>query len=397
VNRLHTSLRIVSAETTLGHARAWAARTGIGAVHDITHLDCLGLPVFIAERPGAPANRFSFGKGRVAVEAQVGAYMEAIESHFAEPGNSAVETRWGTPRDLPPLSADPVADFAPILDRRAAVDAPLLLARAQDVRTGAEAWVPAELVFNPAPDGIEMLYGAASNGLASGNSVTEASLHALLELIERDIWSIEFVRNRSALVTALPDDVQRVAGTAAANGLNLVIRAVPNDYDLPFFVAFLFDPANPSRRVFNGGWGCHLAREVALMRAVTEAAQSRAGFLHGARPLPAWDDERPEADAIREQIATVSRTTPTIRFTDIPDAPIDGPPEAQWTQTLARLRRVVDRPVYRVIYTPPEGPLHVVRLIVPHLEHFTPTTMRVGPRLQAELETHAAATESAAE
>ena len=58
---------------------------------------------------------------------------------------------------------------------------------------------------------------------------------------------------------------------------------------------------------------------------------------------------------------------------------------------------VVDQPVYRIVYTPPEGPLHVVRLIVPRLEHFTPTTMRVGPRLQRELEDAAAAAESAAE
>ncbi len=278
MNRLHTSLRSVPAQTTLAHAKAWAPRAGIRAVQDITHLDRLGVPVFIVERDGAEANRFSFGKGRLAVEAHVGAYMEAIESHFAEPGNSPVETRWGTSRDLPPPSA--IADFAPILDHRPAPDAPLLLARAQDALTGAPAWLPAELVFNPAPDGVETLYGASSNGLASGNALLEAGVHALLELIERDIWSMEFVRGRSVRVApdSLPEDVARIARTAADNGLGLVIRAVPNDYGLPFFAAFLFDPRNPCRRFFNGGWGCHLGRDVALMRAVTEAAQSRAGF-----------------------------------------------------------------------------------------------------------------------
>jgi ribosomal protein S12 methylthiotransferase accessory factor len=58
---------------------------------------------------------------------------------------------------------------------------------------------------------------------------------------------------------------------------------------------------------------------------------------------------------------------------------------AQWEAAASRLRRVIDRPIYRVVYTPSEGPLHVVRLIVPLLEHFTRSTMRIGPRMQAEL------------
>ena len=55
------------------------------------------------------------------------------------------------------------------------------------------------------------------------------------------------------------------------------------------------------------------------------------------------------------------------------------------------LRRVVDRPIYRLVYTPSEGPLHVIRLIVPRLEHFTGSTNRMGPRMRAELEARAAA------
>ena len=53
---------------------------------------------------------------------------------------------------------------------------------------------------------------------------------------------------------------------------------------------------------------------------------------------------------------------------------------------LASLRRVVDRPVYRLVYTPPDSPLQVVRLIVPLLEHFSQATKRMGPRMRAELE-----------
>jgi ribosomal protein S12 methylthiotransferase accessory factor len=387
VNRLHTSTRIASAEMTLRHAKAWAATAGIAAVHEITALDCLGVPIFISERPDAGANPFAFGKGRVAIESEVGAYMEGIESHFAEPGAGNVETRWGLPRDL----AHPIFEFAPKLDCTAQQDQALLLARAEDIETGAAAWVPAELVFNPSPDVGAVLFGASSNGLASGNSVEEASLHALLELIERDIWSIEFVRNRSARIAeeSLPAEVREIAERAGRHGLRLVVRAVPNDFGLPFFAAYVCDPKTPSRRFFNGGWGCHLGRGIALMRAVTEAAQSRAAFLHGGRQPPVWDEDQPEADGIGEQIEIVSRALPGMRFEDIADLAMEGSVTEQWAITTTCLRRVVDRPIYRVVYTPAQAPLQVVRLIVPRLEHFTATTMRVGPRMQAELEADA--------
>jgi ribosomal protein S12 methylthiotransferase accessory factor len=390
-------MRAAAPEDTLKLARAWAKRARIRAVNDITYLDCLGVPIFVSERDAALSDGLTFGKGLVAIESEIGAHMEAIEGHFAEPGASPVETRWGTPRDLAPAArgagADPIAEYAPLLNRGAGGDERLLLARARNVETGADAWVPAELVFFPAPDVGTELYGASTNGLASGNSVEEASLHALLELIERDIWSIEFVRDASRLVapSSLPPEIGEIVQRAECCGLSLVVRAVPNDYRMPFFAAFLFDPELPQQRFFNGGWGCHLDPSIALTRAVTEVAQSRAAFLHGGREAPQWDGSISEADGVNAQIEKVSSATARISFSDIEGLDIAAPLDGQWNLAAACLRRVVDSPIYRVVYTPQEGPLHVVRLIVPLLEHFTKETMRVGPRLQAALEAGAEA------
>ena len=393
MERLHTSTRIVPPQTTLRYAKAWAKLARIHAVSDITAMDRLGVPIFVSERLQPATGAYAFGKGCLPIESEVGAYMEAIESYFSEPGVAQVETRWGRPSELSGVGrgCDPVFEFAPKLDRRADPDQALLLARVQDVESGAEGWIPAELAFNPAPDVGTPLYGSSSNGLASGNNVLEASIHALYELIERDIWSIEFVRNRSARVTGdvLPGEVHNIVETAARNGLRLVVRYVPNDYGIPFFAAFLFDPNNLESRFFNGGWGCHHERRIALTRAVTEVAQSRLAFLHGGREPERCDDRRAEADRVEQQIGTVSSKTPSIRFEDIPERPVAATSlAAQWVAAVDCLRRVTDRPIYRVIYTPPEGPLHVVRLVVPLLEHFSRSTMRMGPRMQAELEAH---------
>jgi hypothetical protein len=37
---------------------------------------------------------------------------------------------------------------------------------------------------------------------------------------------------------------------------------VPNDYDLAFFSALLFDPEKLSAKFFNGGWGCYYNRDI---------------------------------------------------------------------------------------------------------------------------------------
>jgi ribosomal protein S12 methylthiotransferase accessory factor len=397
VNRLHTSMRAAAPEDTLRLAKAWAEKARIRAVEEITHLDCLDVPIFVSERDAALSDGFTFGKGLVAIESEIGAHMEAIESHFAEPGVAAIETCWGTPRDLAPAvrgaCADPAFAFAPLLNRRADPGQRLLLARARDAETGASAWVPAELVFYPAPDIGTELYGASTNGLASGNSVAEASLHALLELIERDIWSIEFVRDASRLVVAssLPAEIRRIVQKARRHGLDLVVRSVPNDFGMPFFAAFLFDPELPQQRFFNGGWGCHPDRRIALTRAVTEVAQSRAAFLHGGRTAPLWDGSGPEADGVRAQIERVSNASAPVSFAGIEEPGRASSLDGQWALAVACLRRVADTPIWRVVYTPEEGPLHVVRLIVPLLEHFSKETMRVGPRLQAALEADAEA------
>ena len=50
-------------EITLARAKAWRDLAGIMSVTEITTLDCLGVPIFAAERPNAGADVFTYGKG----------------------------------------------------------------------------------------------------------------------------------------------------------------------------------------------------------------------------------------------------------------------------------------------------------------------------------------------
>ena len=383
------SMRSLPPETTLLNARQWAATAGISEVTDITEFDILGVPVFVSVRPQARGEAFTFGKGLRPVDAEVGAYMEALEFYFAEPGIGDVSTHWGSARDVAghERADDAILDFVPLLQREVDLDGPLLLASVQDLESGAERAIPAELIYYPAPDVGQSLFGSSTNGLASGNSVLEATIQALLELIERDIWSFEFVRNASKLVeaTSLPDEVREIVRRAEQNGLQLKVRTIHNDYGIPFFAAFVFDLNNPSRKTFNGGWACDLDRDRAVLRAVTEAAQSRVAFIHGGRKVPTTPQDQ-DAERVRRHMLGVSDPQQQVLLTDIPDLAVAGTLQQKLDALIAILRRVVQEPIYRVVFTPPDLPLQVVRVVVPLMENLKETRVRVGRRLKAAIE-----------
>jgi ribosomal protein S12 methylthiotransferase accessory factor len=392
------SMRSLAPETTLLYARQLAATAGISEVRDITDLDVLGVPVFLSVRPDSLADKFTFGKGLRRTDAEVGAYMEALEFFFAAPENSRVLTRQGTVREVAGQEQrdDAILNFVPLLECQIDLDGPITLASVRDLETGEKCSIPAELIFYPArnvSNAGQRIFGSSTNGLASGNTLVEASIQALLELIERDIWSFETVRGASKLVDveSLPDEVEAIAERAAQNGLQLKVRTVPNDYGMPFFVAFIFDPNTPSRKTFNGGWACDLNRKRALVRAVTEAAQSRLAFIHGGRKVRTSQTATTEArdretKLVKQQLSAVSDTRGQVSLSDVPDLSAEGTLQQKLEIVIERLRLVVKEPIYRAVFTSPESPLQVVRLVVPLLENLKENQVRVGPRLKEAID-----------
>ena len=395
------SSRCRSADETLVHARRMAPIAGICDVEELSPQNEFGVSVFAAVRPQSLADVVTFGKGRTPVDAEVGALMEGLEFHFAEPGASDVETLWGTAADLAgdQTTEETLRQYIPLHGKQIEIEAPFLLARAHELETREESLVPAELVFRPAPDTVQKLYGTSTNGLASGNSIEEATRFALLELIERDIWSLELARSRSRLVTleSLPEEIQEIAARDERQGLRLCVRTVPNDYGLPFFASFLTDSNDLRLESFNGGWGCGFHSSDAAMQSVLEAIQSRLGLIYGGRKQAsrvarklAGGDTRKIADMVSGQIAKVLDSTLSANFTDVADASEFTDSETHLDSLLRILRQVTNAPVHQVLYTPKESPLHVVRLIVPALEHYKVGKPRVGSRLRAALRDTAA-------
>lgn len=395
--RLSSSIRSRSPHETLEIAKKMAVPLGISRVTDITRLDVLGIPVYASIRPNAVRGSLcvNAGKGIRNIEAEVGAYMEAIEFAVAEYGASHVKNHILNARSvLDGHERDTaVLDFCPVLGTEIDLDEPLGCVEAINIITGEVVFVPSELVFLPCPPEVSKgcYFGSNSNGLASGNTLSEATLHGLLEVIERDIRSFQSVKDESLLVdnTTLPDHLRLMLQEIQQHDMSLCVRYMDNIYGLPYFMAILYEINNCNPIYISGGYGCHLSKDIAVTRAICEAAQSRLSFIHGGRDdlidryARFSNDSHMDKEAYWQRLVDiVSDGTGMIDFDAIEDQSHHMKDIDSSIAKLTNMLGSVGNPgVYRVVYTDKEEKMQVVRILVPTLEFFNETTARVGARL----------------
>jgi len=393
-----SSFRSQPLNVTLARARSVARQVGISRVTDITRLDCIGVPVFASIRPEALPGSLcvNAGKGISAAEARVGAYMEAIEYAFAEYNRASLEVSMVRAREVYEGRSRPEAilDFCPVMGAEVDLDGPIACVEASDIRSGEKFLIPAELTFLPFPSelGGNCYFGSNSNGLCSGNTLLEATVHGLAEVIERDICSFQAIKDQSVLVpnNSLPTMIREIDSSLAAAGMNLFVRYLENVFAVPYFMAVVAEPRTHDPIYISVGYGCHLSARIALTRAVCEALQSRLSFIHGGRDdlvnryerFEGWTHQARSAYA-EKLLSQISRNGASIPFDRI-EAGSDVATDLESAQEamLAALARNGFRHALRVVYTPKNFPLQVVRIQVPGLECFNETTARIGLRLR---------------
>jgi ribosomal protein S12 methylthiotransferase accessory factor YcaO len=128
-------------------------------------------------------------------------------------------------------------------------------------------YVPAQGVFEFSVfDEPEIMF-TSSNGLASGNIMEEAKLHALLEIIERDGDNSMFYTARNCFSVRLDGSLATpIMAVYAARGFNLEFLDLTTELGVPTYRAFLkFD----NKTVLSGS-GAHLDGRIAALRAIGE-------------------------------------------------------------------------------------------------------------------------------
>ncbi|MEK8104212.1 YcaO-like family protein [Micromonospora sp. M12] len=276
--------RTATVEQTWERIGGMLDRFRITRVADITRLDEIGLPVHVAYRPVGATMAVSVGTGATTTQARVSAVMESIESWHAE------NLRPGTVVRSPAERSTCRTTSGGCTWRNGHPDP------CRRTRLGGRPWAGDRCALPGAPRhhrtrlhrparlGPRPVH-PSSNGLATGNTFAEASLHALLEVVERDCIA-------PYCTSPLADRTYADPGTATNAMTRTVHEAllragcwvevcdITNAVDVPCYAASIWSPDLP---VTFGGFGCHVDPEIAVGRAMSEAAQSRLVMVSGAR------------------------------------------------------------------------------------------------------------------
>ena len=382
--------RIASARATWTRIRHAVDDIGITRLADMTGLDRVGLPTWSAVRP--LADRFSVsvtcGKGLRAIDARIGAVMEAVEYWSATP--SAAEAHVARMAELEGEALDPECLALPAWSHGCAGD-PLAWRGAWDLTRQRPIWVPANAVHFPYEDQPgRFLLVPTTNGLAAGLVIEEAICHAIAELIERDAWSLVCAclwagDGREACPTldleSVPASVIPLLRRFDRAGVAVRVRVITSDVGVAAFHATSIE-RGVNGLLVHEGMGAHPDSEIALLRALTEAAQSRAADIQGSREdLTYWRARSAGSPPANDNWLEGSfgrlvdfESVPVFRSAAIRD-------DIDWM--IARLGAAgLDR-VLVVDLTSPALGLPVVRVIVPGLEVMSVDPWRIGKRVEA--------------
>ena len=350
------------------------------------------MPVFGAITPLAKDLTTHLGKGLDRHAARVSAVMEAVERVSAEDiSDDCVNSSFLDLRASGAAVACPQwFDLPPGSNYRE--DSEFEWVRGWDLLRTQPIWMVADLVRSPPCQGI--LDQVDTNGLASGASFGEAIRHGLMEVIERDAVSQhqyfelfgEDNKNapskRRIDPRSVPDAARHLIDLAEDSDHEVVLEDLTGDLGIAVVSCALIDHAYPAsdglRTMIFGGWGADLRSETAVCRAITEAYQSRAGVLQGARDsfnvMP--KTERRFTKDLHQRLLD---RAPAFDFSTLPDFAFDDLSD-DVDLILSRLRGLGIDHVIVVNLTKTAFQTPVVRIRVPGLSSFVVDRRRLGWR-----------------
>ena len=361
--------RAASLATTWRRFAPKAARAGITRIAELTGLDTLGIPVFAAIRPLGKSLSTQQGKGLTREAARISALMESLETWTAE--ELALPRVRGSHRALAKRRRVIDVSDLPRPRQRIDLDARRDWVEGWDLIADAAVLVPAEAVTLDTTFTKPPAFDISSNGLASGNALVEAIAHGLCEVIERDAeaaWRRGGGERRLVLDTVGDPACRALIDRIVGSGARVVVWDLASRAELcALGCAIVEDPREPLWRALGcyQGFGAHLVPEVALARALTEAAQTRLTYIAGGRDDFFPDDyaRATDPELLAEMWARLPDGEP-VAFDELPRYVTRGLGED--VEILVELaRRAGAREVVAVDLTHPELGVPVAKVLVP--------------------------------
>ena len=384
--------RVIAPKKTVEINEDKLKTVGITRVADITDLDRIGMPVFTAIRPTAEDGAISIygGKGISKDHAKASAMMEGFERYSAEKQESD-DTIFATPNEIGEKGEyiEPKSLNLPQKFEKADLgDTKFEWNLAHDIITGNDYYVLSNAVFHPYnhDSDVESLFKSNTNGLASGNVLEEAILHGIFEVIERDAWSIFELthKNYSQInIDSIESElIKEIIDKFESQGIKIKLMDFTADINIPTIAASADDTVTRDAGLLTLGIGTHLDPEVAILRALTEVAQSRATQINGAREDTVRADFAREAGYermkrinkyyFRQEEEQINLSDIENKSTNSIDEDIDIVKE-----------ELIANDIKHVLYTNltrPEVDVSVVRVIIPEMEVYAIDPSRAGYR-----------------
>lgn len=377
--------RAVSAAQTLAAIAPLLAHYDILGVADLTPPGLTHIHATEVFRGNPTSGYLNLGKGFGREAALASGYMEAIEMCIIERGP-----------EITLVSHDALTAGGRVYDAEQRCVA--ALPHAAGTADAAQRWLVAGVDLL---DGSEVfawhddLYVSAqraearrvsTNGLASGNTLAEAQLHAVYELIERHLSFIA-ARDPGSItrieLEAPPARLHASLVELQRAGFTVDIFDLGNLYGVTVYQCTLTSPPsrdNPVAQV-NFGWGAHHGTAVAVGRAVSEAVQCyatrracrsgaippsrmRGGTLVKAAQL-AWLG----APGIPGEPTATLRAAPCAKLRML-GAQVPPPVDAALADITAQMRAARVTRLLSWTLSASGRPFHVVKCVLPEFDSF---------------------------
>ncbi len=381
--------RVIAPKRTIEINEDKLKTAGITRIADITDLDRIGLPIYTAIRPTAEDGGVSIygGKGITRDHAKASAMMEGFERYSAE-RQSSDESIISNLNDIDNNINPKSLNLPKELEKIDIEDWDLEWSIAHDIISDKDYYIPTNAVYHPynPKENAKTLFKSNTNGLASGNILEEAILHGMFEVIERDAWSIFELTHKNYsqidLDSIESDVITDILDKFESEGIKIKLMDFTADIKIPTIAASADDTVTKDAGLLTLGMGTHLDPEVAILRALTEVAQSRATQINGAREDTVRADFAREAGY--ERMKRINKFYFKQEDEQISLSDIENKSTSSITKDIEIVKNeLMANDIEKILYvdlTRPEIDVSVVRVIIPEMEMYAIDQSRAGYR-----------------
>lgn len=379
----------------LAFQEVWAegSKIGITRIADVTGYDRVGIPVYNSIKPTTNGSSVQHGKGLTRTASKISALMESFERFHSV--NPDIEVFEATYNEVAAKMA--VIPFERMLHIKGSIlrkDMPILWTTGWDIANDRETAAPLAMVELAGKKSQDKTFKTghmqvSSNGLSAGFHILEAIIQGLLEVIERDGITCHTYKS-GAMHLPVPvklieadsipyPEVKELFEIFKKAQVTPFLYDCTTDIGIPIYNCFLFDNLHPEYMCVHG-MGAGLHPKEAMIRALTESAQSRVVFNAGCRDLFFQEEFEISSSNSSKSVFDIAKLQKKYNFESEQEIEIIPDYVKQIKYCIDKLKSANLEQVLIFPLVPETNKIKVVRVLVPGAEGYIVSSYNPGIR-----------------